>query len=112
MSVDVIRLVKGDERPLIILTLTDDVTNTPVDLSASTTFVSIKFRAAGTTDTPAVIPCGKLTTGADGKVIFGFTGGVLDVPAGAYEGEIVINFDGQTETVYDLLAFRVRENFS
>jgi hypothetical protein len=71
MSVDVIRLVKGDERPLIILTLTDDVTNTPVDLSASTTSVSIKFRAAGTTDTPAVIPCGKLTTGADGKVIFG-----------------------------------------
>jgi hypothetical protein len=111
MSVDVIRLVKGDERPFIILTLTDDITNSPVDLSAATTTVVLKFREAGTTNTPVTIPCNKLTTGADGKVIFNFVGGVLDVPAGAYEGEIVIDYDGQTETVYDLLAFRVRENF-
>jgi hypothetical protein len=111
MSVDVIRLVKGDERPFIILTLTDDITSTPVDLSASTTVVNIKFREAGTTNTPIIIPCNKLTTGADGKVIFNFVGGVLDVPAGAYEGEVVIDYDGQTETVYDLLRFRVRENF-
>lgn len=112
MSVDVIRLVKGDDRPLVILTLTDDITNTPVDLSSPTTTVNIKFRAAGSTDTPAIISCGKLTTGADGKVIFSFAGGILDVPAGAYEGEIVIDYNGETETVYDLLAFRVRENFS
>jgi hypothetical protein len=111
MSVDVIRLVQGDERPFIILTLTDDITSTPVDLSASTTTVVLKFREAGTTNTPVIIPCNKLSTGADGKVVFNFTGGVLDVPPGAYEGEVVIDYNGQTETVYDVVRFRVRENF-
>jgi len=111
MSVDVIRLVKGDERPFIILTLTDDITNSPVDLSAATTTVFMRFREAGTTNTPVTIPCNKLTTGADGKVVFNFTGGELDVPAGSYEGEVVIDYDGQTETLYDILRFRVRESF-
>jgi len=111
MSVDVIRLVKGDERPFIILTLTDDISKAPVDLSAPTTTVVMRFREAGTTNTPTIIPCNKLTTGADGKVVFNFEGGALDVPAGSYEGEVVIDFDGQTETLYEVLRFRVRESF-
>ncbi len=49
MAVDVIRLVEGDERPVIVLTLTDDNTGSPIDLSLSTTVVTIKFREAGTT---------------------------------------------------------------
>ena len=110
MSVDVIRLVKGDERPFIVLTLTDDIAQTPVDLSAATTTVFLRFREAGVTTAPTIIPCNKLTTGADGKVVFNFTGGALDVPAGSYEGEVVIDYDGQTETLYDLLRFRVRES--
>ncbi len=40
-----------------------------------------------------------------------FTGGVLNVDPGMYEGEIVINFNGQVQTVYDTLRFTVRENF-
>ena len=41
---DTIKLVKGDELPQITLTLTDDVANAALDLSATTTIVTIKFR--------------------------------------------------------------------
>jgi hypothetical protein len=108
---DVIRLVKGDELPLIQLTLNDDVANTALDLSAATTSVSVKFRATGTTTVLSTISCTKTNTGSDGKVQFNFTSGELDVDEGSYEGEIVVNFNGNLHTVYDLLKFRVRSNF-
>jgi hypothetical protein len=111
MAVDVIRLVQGDERPIIILTLTDDISQSPIDLSNSGTVVSVKFRQAGTTEVPALIPCSILSPATAGKVSFNFTGGVLNVPPGMYEGEVIIDFNGQTETVYETLRFRVRENF-
>lgn len=111
MAVDVIRLVKGDERPVIVLTLTDDITNSPIDLSLSTTVVQVKFRGAGTTTLLSTISCSKLSGGTTGQVQFNFSGGVLDVDPGMYEGEIVINFDGEVQTVYDTLRFTVRENF-
>jgi hypothetical protein len=111
MAVDVIRLVEGDERPVIVLTLTDDNTGSPIDLSLSTTVVTIKFREAGTTTLLSTISTSKLSGGATGQVQFDFTGGVLNVDPGMYEGEIVINFNGQVQTVYDTLRFTVRENF-
>lgn len=111
MAVDVIRLVQGDERPLIILTLTDDISQSPIDLSNAGTVVSVKFRQAGTTEVPTLIPCSILSPATAGKVTFNFTGGVLNVPPGMYEGEVIIDFNGQTETVYEVLRFRVRENF-
>ncbi len=111
MAVDVIRLVKGDERPVIVLTLTDDVTNSPIDLSLSTTVVTVKFRKAGTTTLLSTISCSKLSGGTTGQVQFNFSGGVLDVDPGMYEGEIGINFNGDVQTVYDTLRFTVRENF-
>lgn len=111
MAVDVIRLVQGDERPIIILTLTDDISGSPIDLSNSGTVVSIKFRQAGTTEVPTLIPCSILSPATAGKVSFNFTGGVLNVPPGMYEGEVIVNFNGQVETVYETLRFRVRENF-
>ena len=42
---------------------------------------------------------------------FDFTGGVLDVDPGPYEGEIQISFNGQAQTVFDVLRFVVRDNF-
>jgi len=60
MAVDVIRLVKGDERPVIVLTLTDDVTGSPIDLSLISTTVSVKFREAGTTTLLSTITCLKV----------------------------------------------------
>jgi hypothetical protein len=108
---DVIRLVQGDERPLVIVTLMDDVTNTPLDLSAPTTTVQVKFREQGSNTLSSTIDCAKLGTGISGQIQFNFTGGVLDVTPGMYEGEIIINFDGQLHTVYETMRFRVRDNF-
>ena len=111
MAVDVIRLVKGDERPVIVLTLTDDVTGSPIDLSLATTVVTVKFREAGTTTLLSTIATSKIGGGIGGQIQFDFLGGVLNVDPGMYEGEVVINFDGQVQTVYDTLRFTVRENF-
>ena len=111
MSGEVIRLVQGDSKPVIILTLTDDITRGPIDLSAVSTTVQVKFRQAGTTQVLSTINTSKISDGTAGQVQFDFSGGVLDVPPGAYEGEIQINFGGQLQTVYDTIRFRVRENF-
>lgn len=108
---DVIRLVQNDSKPSIILTLTDETTGLPINLALPTTTVAVKFRASGSTTLLSTITCTKLTTGADGKVTFDFTGGVLDVDPGMYEGEIVVDYDGETQTVYDTLRFRVRQEF-
>lgn len=108
---DTIKLVQGDELPQITLTLRDDVGNAALDLSAATTTVTIKFKLKGGTTTLSTITTTKLTDGSDGKVYFDFSGGVLDVDPGEYEGEIVIDFNGSVQTVYDTLNFRVRDNF-
>ena len=108
---DVIKLVKGDEKPVIILTLTDDVTAAAIDLSAGTTVVTVKFRARGSTTLLSTISTTKVSGGTTGKVQFDFSGGILDVAAGAYEGEIIVNYNSSIQTVYDTLRFRVRENF-
>ena len=109
---DVIRLVKGDELPIIQLTLTDDVANQVLDISAATTTVSVRFRKAGTTTLLNTIACTKSTDGTDGQVEFDFQGGVLDVDPGQYEGEIVVDFNGSSQTVYELLTFRVRDSLA
>lgn len=108
---DVIRLVQGDERPLVIVTLMDDVTNTPVDLTAATTTVQVKFREQGSTTLLSTINCAKINGGIAGQVQFDFNGGVLNVDPGMYEGEIVINYDTEVQTVYETMRFRVRDNF-
>lgn len=111
MSTNVIRLVRGDSKPFIILTLTDDITGGPIDLSAFNTSVVVRFRKAGTTDVLSTISTTKISNGTTGQVQFDFSGGVLNVEPGAYEGEVQINFGNQPQTVYDIIRFRVRENF-
>lgn len=108
---DVIRLVRGDEKPVIKLTLTDDVSDLPVDLSLPTTTVSVKFRAVGSETLLSTIACTKIGTGAEGQVYFDFSGHVLDIDAGLYEGEIIVDFNGIVQTLYDTMRFRVRDNF-
>jgi len=108
---DVIRLVQGDEKPLVIVTLTDDITNTPLDLTASTTTVQVKFREQGQTTVLSTISCAKINNGVAGQIQFDFNGGVLDVDPGMYEGEIVVNYNGELQTVYEIIRFRVRDNF-
>jgi hypothetical protein len=73
--------------------------------------VSVKFRKAGTTTLLSTISCSKLSGGTTGQVQFGFSGGVLDVDPGMYEGQIVVNFNGDDQSVYDTLRFTVRDKF-
>lgn len=107
---EVIKVVKGDTKPLITLTLTDEETGDPFDLSNETTTVYVNFRASGSTAEPQVIDCVK-TDAANGVVQFDFSGGILDVDPGMYEGEIKVSLGGALHTVYDVLKFRVRSDF-
>ena len=93
-----IKLVQGDNFPWITLTLTDKSTGAPLSLSAATTILS-------------TLTCEKVGGGATGQVRFNFPGATLDVPAGSYEGEVEVDFNGETQTVYEVLKFSVRSQF-
>lgn len=105
-----IKIVQNDTLPEVTLTLTDQQTGEPIDLSADTTTVLVKFRKLGTTTPVTELPCSKVDP-ANGVVRFGFPAPALDVAAGNYQGEIVIDFNGQILTVFDLLQFTLRADF-
>lgn len=123
-----IKLVAGDSRPQLIFSITDQDTGVPMNFSESETVVRVKLREAGATDIKATMTCGKLigvvntdgtvdysapynTPGSGGRVYMDWEPGALNT-AGEYEAEIEIQFpDGTIQTVYDLLKFRVREQF-
>lgn len=108
---DTVRLVSGDGKPSITVTITDEVTGDPIDVSAVTTTVYLKFRQSGTTDLLDTITCTVLD-GVNGVVSFDFSTGTLTgLDAGLYEGELEIDFNGVTQTLYDLIKFRVRDEF-
>ena len=106
-----IKLDQGDTRPQVKVTLTDDVTGEPVDVTGATP--RLKFRAAGGTLLSTIT--GTVLDGPAGVVVFLWGDGTLDVDAGDYEGEVEITFSdgtgGGVQTVYDALKFRVREQF-
>lgn len=104
-----IKLVAGDNRPYIKLTLKDADGN-PINLESTT--VRVYFRAVGSDAILATIPCSMINGGRYGQVSFNFTGSTLDVEPGPYEGEVEIDFGGELQTVYDVLKFQVRQQFN
>lgn len=106
-----IKLVQGDNLPIVTLTLTDAQTGNAIDLSASTTTVVVKLRSATGTSILSTLACTKTNGGADGVVSFSFPSTTLSIPAGQYQGEIEMSFNGQILTVFDLLQFTVRAQF-
>jgi hypothetical protein len=106
-----IRLVQGDNLPEVTLTLTDRQSGDVLDLSAPTTTVVVKLRSASGTTVLSTLTCSKPNGGADGVVKFYFPASTLDIPAGNYQGEIEINYNGQYLTVFDLLQFVLRAEF-
>ena len=82
---DVIRLVKGNSKPDIVATLTDDTTGSAIDLSSGTTTVTIKFRAANTIIVLSIISINKVGGGDTGQVQFDFFGGVLNKPLNPFK---------------------------
>lgn len=106
-----IKLVSGDSRPFVRVTLKGS-DGLPINLSDADTSIQVFFRAVGESAILSTIACSKPTGGADGVVSFNFSGGVLNVPAGQYEGEVEVSFGGQQQTVYEPLKFTVREQFA
>ena len=106
-----IKLVQGDTRPALVCTLTDETTGQAINLGGAT--ARLKFRAAGETQLTATVT-GVVTNATTGQVVFypASAPEMLAGDAGDYEGEIEITFtDGQVQTVYDILKFKVREDF-
>lgn len=106
-----IKLVQGDTRPALNVTITDENTGEPVVLTGAT--VRLKFRKQGSTTLTSTLT-GTITNGLNGQVSFYWASDPtsLSGDAGNYEGEIEITFsDGQIQTVYDTLKFRLREDF-
>ncbi|CAB4122915.1 hypothetical protein UFOVP33_73 [uncultured Caudovirales phage] len=125
MASDKIKLVQGDTRPQLILSLTDDASGQPIDISAAT--VRMKFTQADSKDiiatmtatalTGIVLEDGSVSTaspydvaGKGGRCVINWTPNALAGAAGDYEGEIEITFaDTTVQTVYELLKFKLRE---
>jgi hypothetical protein len=108
---DKITLVQDDTRPALVCTITADTSGAAINITGAT--VLLKFRAAGATTLQATVT-GTVTDGANGVVAFypASAPEMLTGEAGDYEGEIQITFaDGQIQTVYDLLKFKVRSDF-
>ena len=106
-----IRLVRNDTRPALVCTITDETTGSAINITGAT--VRLKFRAAGAETLTATVT-GTVTDGVAGEVAF-YPASAPEMLAGAagdYEGEIEITFaDTQIQTVYDLLKFKIRQDF-
>jgi hypothetical protein len=108
---DKIKLVQGDTRPALVCTLTDQTTESAITLTGAT--VRMRFREIGSATLTATV-VGTVVDAALGKVAFypASSPAMLQGAAGDYEGEIEITFaDGQVQTVYDVLKFKIREDF-
>lgn len=104
-----IKLVQGDTRPQVQVTLTDDTTGLPIQITGAT--VRMRFRAAGSSTVLSTL-VGTVTDGVKGTAVFQWPVGSLSVDEGAYEGEIEITFaDATVQTVYEILKFKLRAQF-
>ena len=104
--------VQGDTGPQIKLSFTDEDSATATNLTGAT--VTLHFRAAGE---PSVLFSRSLyvnpDTAATGVAILQWSAHDLNQEAGTYEGEIeVVRSDGLKETIFEILKFRIREDFA
>lgn len=123
---DRIKLVQGDTRPQLVLSLTDEKTGAPINLTGAS--VLMKFRELGAVTLKATLPAypiagivlsdGSVSVappydvfGAGGRLAMDWTAEALDSP-GEFEGEIEVTFPGGAiQTPYEKLRFRIREQF-
>lgn len=104
-----IKLVQGDTRPQVKVTLTEETTGAVINLTGAT--VRLRFRQTGSTTVLDTLT-GVITGATTGEVVFAWNPTTLNVDPGDYEGEIEITFSsGEIQTVYDLVKFKVRQDF-
>lgn len=107
-----IRLVRNDTGPQVRLTITNQLTGLPVDLTGAT--VTLHFRNEVTGEflfsRPLVVPA---LTAASGVAVIEWAADDLDQDAGDYEGEVeVVGADSIIQTIYYPLKFRIREEIA
>tara|TARA_B110000858_G_scaffold186291_1_gene229305 strand:- start:1775 stop:2104 length:330 start_codon:yes stop_codon:yes gene_type:complete len=104
-------LVQNDSRPQIKATLTQQDTGLVANFNGGS--ARLRFRKKGTTTvlfTLSAIDAG--TFFSEGVAVFQFGATDLAIAAGLYEGEIEVTYsDGQTESVFEVLEFIVRDDF-
>lgn len=106
-----IRLVQGDTKPNLVVTLTDSISGAAINITGAT--VRLKFRPLGS-ETIRTTIVGSIVDGANGIVVFQWVSEPTSLTGdpGPYEGEIEITFDdGTVQTVYDLVKFQLRQEF-
>jgi hypothetical protein len=105
-----IKLVRNDTGPQLRLTLTDSLTGSVVDLTGAT--VTLHLRAVDTT-TVLVSRNATIAAPLTGVAVIAWQATDLDLAAGEYEGEVeTLLASGLRETIFDLLQFTVREDFT
>jgi hypothetical protein len=110
---EVIKLVKNDTYPFVRVTLLNSLDDTPINVADGGTVVRVYFRAVGSTTLLSTLTCTKPNGGTDGVVQFNFPDPTLDVAPGLYEGEVEITYtSGDKQTVYDVLKFKLRDEFA
>lgn len=106
---DKIKLVQGDTRPSIQVTLTDENTGAAINITGAT--VKMFFRAVGDTGILDTLD-GVITNPTGGVVVFSWNSNTLATADGQYEGEVQITFSDYTiQTAYTVLKFIVRPDF-
>jgi len=119
---DTLSLVVGDTLPELTLTLKDrntaasglvldeedSSTWSPIDITGAT--VKLRIRKMGETTLSDTRTC-TISSGANGICVTDFSTTTFS-DAGQYEGEIEITFSGGgKQTVYDLVKFKIRDDF-
>lgn len=119
---DTLKLVTGDTLPDLRFVLkdassspdgvtydaNDSSTWAPIDLTGAT--VALRIRLIGSTTVIATL-AGIVSDPEGGAVLVPFTGNSFG-ESGLYEGELEITFaTGGIQTVYDLVKFKVRNDF-
>jgi hypothetical protein len=107
----IVNLVQGDFGNAMDIRLRDRRTREYIDLTGVTAAV-LKFRAAGSTTTLFTETLVIDTPLTDGHLILTFTSGNLDIDPGMYEGEIQLTSATREQTPYEVIKFRVREDFT
>ncbi len=108
---DTFKYVQGDTGPQLQLTLTDEDTGTATDLTSAT--VQLHFRAAGSTTLLFTKTLTISSPATAGIAIVAWSTGDLNQDPGTYHGEIeVTRASGVRETLYDIIKFKIREDFA
>jgi len=112
LTVSLITLVADDTKPDLLIQLTDETSGLPLDVSNPTWTVYFQFRSKGSTTTLFTQTCTKVGDGSSGQVRMEWPTTGLAVDAGRYEGEVYVDMNGEIQTVYELINFKVREDFA